>query len=158
MSHPWYSRIWTVQEAAYSQDCHIIYGNTTLTCDNYAAATKYLVSDEWIDGLDEQTHKSCASIDMRDGIRNYLRNTVSSRPETDLSLEEQQNEQAQTVEFLTSYLAGINQLQATDQKDKIYGLQALYTYLGIPLPAVDYTKSLSQIYEEAAVAIIAWSG
>lgn len=95
---------------------------------------------------------------MRDGIRNYIRKTESSLPETDLSLEEKQGEQAQTVEFLTSYLAGINQLQATDQKDKIYGLQALYTGLGIPLPAVDYTKPLSQIYEEAAVAMIAWSG
>lgn len=108
-----------------------------------------------IDGLDEQTHKSCASIDMRDGSRNYLRNTVSSRPETGLSLEEQQDEQAQTVDFLTSYLAGINQPQTTDRKDKIYGLQVLYTELGRPLPAVDYTKLLSQIYEEAAVAMIA---
>lgn len=34
----------------------------------------------------------------------------------------------------------------------------MYTDLGILLPAVSYEKSISRVYEEAAVAMITWSG
>jgi hypothetical protein len=61
------------------------------------------------------------------------------------------------VVFLSSCLSDINQLQATEPRDKIYGLHALYTDLGIQLPVIDYEKPLSRVYEEAAIAMISWS-
>lgn len=71
--------------------------------------------------------------------------------------EDLDDEQDQRVVFLSSCLAEINQLQATEPRDRIYGLQALYTDLGIELPPVDYSKPLSRVYEGAAVAMIMWS-
>jgi hypothetical protein len=158
LSHPWHSRIWTVQEAAYSQDCHVLCGNSTIPWDNYSTAAKYLVLEEYIDGLDEQAHRGVISIDMRNGIRDYLRKVESSKSKANPGLEDDEDERDQTVVFLTSYLTDVNQLQAINPRDRIYGLHALYTDLGIPLLAVDYEKPISQVYEEAAVAMISWSG
>jgi hypothetical protein len=36
-------------------------------------------------------------------------------------------------------------------------MHALYTNLGMQLPAADYTKSISRVYEDAAIAMIRWS-
>jgi hypothetical protein len=154
--HPWHSRVWTVQEAAYSQDCQIVCGNSIISWDIYSAAAHFLVFEEFIDELDQKAHKSYIGIDVRNVIRDYLRKGPSSNP--DLSSEEDEDERDRRVVFLSSCLSDVNQLQATEPKDKIYGLHALYTELGIPLPAVSYEKSISRVYEEAAVAMITWSG
>jgi hypothetical protein len=152
--HPWHSRIWTVQEAAYSRDCQVVCGNSTVPWDVYSAAAHLLVFEEFIDQLDPEAHKSYVGIDMRNVIRDYLREV----PSFNTSPEDMEDERDRRVVFLSSCLSDVNQLQATEPRDKIYGLHALYTDLGIPLPAVDYEKSISRVYEEAAVAMITWSG
>jgi hypothetical protein len=76
--HPWYSRIWTVQEAAYSQECQVVNGNSTIPWDVYSAAAHFLVFEELIDQLDPQAHKEYVCIDVRNTIRDYLRRVPSS--------------------------------------------------------------------------------
>jgi hypothetical protein len=153
--HPWHSRIWTVQEASYSKDCQVVCGNSTIPWDTYSTAARFLIFEEFIDQLDPTTHKSYVGIDMRNVIREYLLKPLSS--ELHLSPEDEEDEQDRRVVFLSSCLSDINQLQATEPRDKIYGLQALYTDLGIQLPGIDYEKSLLHVYEEAAIAMISWS-
>lgn len=125
--------------------------------DNYRAAAHFLVFEEFIGELDMQANKKYVGLDMRNTIRDYLRKCASPESKLNIRIDDQEDERDQTVVFLSSCLSDVNQLQATDPRDKVYGLHALYTDLGIPLPAVDYTKSLSQVYEEAAVAMITWS-
>jgi hypothetical protein len=156
LCHPWHSRIWTVQEATYAQDCQVVCGNSSIPWEIYSAAAHFLVFEQFIDQLDPQAHKSLIGIDIRNTIREYLREVPSSK--SSLSQEDEDNEQDRRVVFLSSCLSDVNQLQATEPRDKIYGLYALYNDLGIPLPAVDYKKSVSCVYEEAAVAMITWSG
>lgn len=154
--HPWHSRIWTVQEAAYSKECQVVCGNSTIPWDVYSAAAHFLVFEELIDQLDPQAHKNYVCIDVRNTIRDYLRKAPSSN--ITLRTEDEGDERDRRVVFLSSCLSDVNQLQATEPRDKIYGIHALYTDLGIPLPAVNYGKSLSRVYEETAVAMITWSG
>src|ERR1700712_967169 len=52
--HPWHSRIWTVQETTYSQDCQVVCGNSTIPWDIYSAAAHFLVFEELIGELDAQ--------------------------------------------------------------------------------------------------------
>lgn len=154
--HPWHSRTWTVQEVTYSQDCQVVCGDSTVSWDIYSAAAHFLVFKEFIDQLDPQAHKSYIGIDIRNIIRGYLRDGPSSKP--NLNPEDEEDERDRRVVFLSSCLSEMSQLQATEPRDKIYGLHALYTDLGIPLPAISYEKSISRVYEEAAVAMIMWSG
>ena len=60
--------------------------------------------------------------------------------------------------LLISDLTQVRHLQATNPKDKIYGLYAVFTALGISFPAPDYGKTLENIFEEACVAMIRHSG
>ena len=108
-----------------------------------------------MDELDPEAQKSYIGIDMRNTLREYLCGRVPSEPNP--SPEDLDDERDRKVVFLSTCLAQCNHLQAKEPRDRIYGLYALYTSLGIPLPAVDYSKPLSRVYEEAAVAMIIWS-
>ncbi|KAF2260543.1 hypothetical protein CC78DRAFT_523119 [Lojkania enalia] len=154
--HPWHSRIWTVQEAAYSLDCLVVCGNSAIPWDIYSEAVHFLVFEQLIGQLDPQAHKSYIGIDIRNVVRDYLRGKPFPKP--DPSPEDDEDERDQRVVFLSSCLSDIIQLQATEPRDKIYGLHALYTDLGIQMPAISYEKSIPRVYEEAAVAMITWSG
>ncbi|KAF2190895.1 hypothetical protein K469DRAFT_657610, partial [Zopfia rhizophila CBS 207.26] len=61
------------------------------------------------------------------------------------------------IALLTSCLTQVRHLQATNPKDKIYGLYAAFSALGIPLLAPDYAKPLAQVYEEATISMIVYS-
>lgn len=144
--HSWHSRIWTLQEVAFSRDCQIVCGKETISWDFYVKASRFLIREEFIDELDAPAWKSSLGIKIRDDIRKSLRSQPSERDSN------------QTIEVLTTNLTHIRHLQATNPKDKIYGLYGVFTNLGLSLPAPDYGKSLEKIYEEACVAIILLSG
>ncbi|KAI5866516.1 hypothetical protein GGS23DRAFT_550945 [Durotheca rogersii] len=153
--HIWHSRIWTVQEASFSRDCHVVCGKCSIPWDIYFKAARFLVFEEFIDELDTQAQKSYIGIDVRNTLRDYLLGRVPSEP--DPSAEDLDDERDRRVVFLSSCLAECKKFQATEPRDRIYGLHALYTSLGIQLPAVEYSKPLWRVYEEAAVAMIMWS-
>jgi hypothetical protein len=130
-------------------------GHISIPWSDYSTAVKYLVFENFIEQVDSQAHKSLVAIDLRNVLRNYIREHRASVPSS--ILQEEEDEFDRRVVFLTSCLTDVNQLQATDAKDKIYGLQALYLGLGIQLPEVNYGKSIAQVYEGAAIAMISWS-
>lgn len=131
---------------AFSTDCQVICGNQAISWDSYIIAAKFLIYDEFIHELDAQAWKNHLSIIIRDDLRKYLISAPSEGKDDG------------TVAFLTSDLTQVRHLEATNPKDKIYGLYAAFSTLGISLPAPDYAKPLEQIYEEACIAIIFHSG
>lgn len=151
-SHPWHSRIWTVQEVAHSRDCQMMCGKAILPWDTYAAAAKFLIFEQYIDELDMQAFKSYVSIDVRNILRNYIIGMPNSRTNNS------DNESDRKRDFLTSCLTQVRHLQARNPKDKIYGLYAAFSALGVPFQLPDYAKPLVQVYEEATVSMIMHSG
>jgi len=127
---------------AFSGDCQIICGKETIPWNLYVTAARFLLYEESIDELDPQAWKSYLSIEVRDDSRNSL--LIS--PDNDGG--------ERTIQLLTTGLSHVRHLQATNPKDKIYGLYAIFSTLNISLPAPDYGKPLEKIYEEACVAII----
>ena len=158
--HPWHSRIWTVQEVAFSKQCQVVCGYSSLSWTLYFKAAKFLIFEQWIDTLSLQASRHMVALDMRNVVRNYVLGTAD---EDDTSTgedsgDENTSDRAQKqIAFLTSCLSDLNQLQATEPKDKIYGIHAMYINLGVPLPPVDYGSSLASIYAGAARAVISWS-
>ncbi|KAF2034593.1 hypothetical protein EK21DRAFT_107726 [Setomelanomma holmii] len=131
-------------------------GHALLPWEHYTKAVKYLVFDNFIEQIDRQADKSLLAIDLRNILRDFIRKQETDRQP--LSTDNQEDDIDPRIVFLSSCLTDVSQLQATNPKDKMYGLQALYTTFGIPLPDVDYGKSLAKVYEGAAVAMISWSG
>lgn len=152
--HSWHSRIWTIQEVAFSRNCHVLCGHSSIPWDKYSAAAKFLIYEEFIETLDVQASRSYVSIDVRNVLREYVFSPHKQESDDDDPIEIRSRE----IAFLSSCLTDVNQLRATNPKDKIYGLYAIYTRLGIPLPLVDYTKSVVDVYADAALAMIYWSG
>ena len=151
----WHTRIWTIQEASFSQDCHVVCGKCSISWDVYSKAARFLLYDKDVDDVDPRAYKSFIAIDMRNVLRDYLWGRVPL--EIGASQEDLEDERDRRVVFLSSCLAQCNKLQATEPRDRIYGLHALYKNLGIELPTVDYAKPLARVYEEAAVSMIMWS-
>lgn len=149
--HPWHSRIWTVQEVAHSKDCQMMCGQTTLSWDLYVAAAKFLIYDEFIDELDIQAYKTYVGIDVRNTLRSYILNAESD------NLEDREDKREKKVTFIASCLSQVRHLQATNPKDKIYGLYAAFSALGVPFLTPDYSKPLVRVYEEATVSMIVYS-
>ncbi|KAF2439248.1 hypothetical protein P171DRAFT_448723 [Karstenula rhodostoma CBS 690.94] len=54
----------------------------------------------------------------------------------------------------TAMLLQTRNLKATDRRDKIFAVHGLLSKLGAHLPKPDYSKSIEQIYQEAATAVI----
>lgn len=160
--HPWHMRIWTVQEAVYAQHCVIMCGRESLLWEEYTRAVKFLVFDNFIEQVGEQAHKSMVALDMRSVLRDYVQkasNEEANRNNRGENADDgDEDENDRKITFISSCLTDVNQLQARDAKDMIYGLHALHTSLGISLPPVDYRKTLAQVYEDAAVSMVAWSG
>jgi hypothetical protein len=121
-------------------------GTETIPWDIYVKAAGFLILDMWIDELDAQSWKNYNSMVLRDDLRRSLLG-VPSEDESEIKLE-----------LLKTGLSRVRHLQATNPKDKIYGLYAVFARLNILLPAPDYGKPLEKIYEEACVAIVLHSG
>jgi len=140
--HKWHSRVWTLQEVAFSRDCYILCGKEEMKWQTYVSVAKFFIYEEFLDEVDSKAWKNYLGIE----IRNDLRNSIFSLSEI--------GEEGKTMTLLTSGLTQVRHLQATNPKDKIYGLYATFSALGIALPVPDYEKSLVKIYEEACRAII----
>lgn len=99
------------------------------------------------------------SIDVRNVIQRYVNGCLSDGDDDAGTIAEDdiEDEHDRRVVFLSSCLTDVSQLQATNAKDKIYGLQALYTGLGVKLPPVDYNRSIASVYTGSAIAMITWS-
>ena len=157
--HPWHSRIWTVQEVAFSRDCQVVCGSSSIPWDKYFRAAKFLIFENYIDTLNLQASRNMVGIDMRNVLQEYITGHRSDDhyDPKDTTEDDILNDRDRRVVFLSSCLTDANQLQATNPKDKIYGLQALYTALGIQLPPVDYSQSIASVYTRATIAMILWS-
>jgi hypothetical protein len=126
-----------------------------LSWDEYRTAAEFLIFDQFLGNLSLQAAKSMVSIDMRNVLRRYLLRGLNYS--SDDNEDDHHDAEDRQIVYLTSCLTDVNQLQATDPKDKVYGLYAVYTSLGIPIPAVEYRKPLANVYEDAALAMISWS-
>jgi hypothetical protein len=109
-----------------------------------------LVEEEYSEniGAPSPVRQNAISILMRESLRAYLASTS----------EDEGRELGLRYLDLTNCLEYLYQFHATEPRDMIYGLHALCTSLGMQLAEVDYEKPIIRVYEEAAAAMIWWSG
>nr|OQO18859.1 hypothetical protein B0A51_15735 [Rachicladosporium sp. CCFEE 5018] len=128
-------------------------GSGTMPWQEYFAAAKFLIFDQFDELLDHDTNKGMVGIDIRNTLRKYIAGEAISDSED----EEDGDAEDRKIVFLTSCLTDVNQLESRHAEDRVYGMHALYTALGIAMPDVDYNRPLAHIYGDATVAMIQWS-
>lgn len=141
---PWFLRIWTVQEVAFSRKAVVQCGRSKISWENLKIA---------FDLLESAYHEPQIQSPLK--FRSDLRMLVSLRRMGERIDDLQVTEQGMAYYRLLRF-AGLN--NATDPRDKVYAIYGILNFLGIPMPDPDYAKTVVDVWEEAAVSIIQKTG
>jgi Heterokaryon incompatibility protein (HET) len=140
-NHPWFSRLWVVQEVALSKECVCIFGRHEIPWIEVARTAV------WMQYVIPQQHGTsrmdCAGIDNATVMWQY------SEREYGLYGPGQARKLS-----LGNLLANSRHFKTSDARDKVYGLLALTTWSmsGRQLPpeiTPDYRKSFMEVYRDA---------
>ena len=138
--HPWFSRVWVVQEVVVSKTVHVIYGNTYIDWEQLSivlGAMRGDISVSLLSGDDDFMRK------INDPY-SYLASIECVSHMRDLRQSYHSGEPLCMVDVIPA--AGN---RASDDRDRIYGLLAMPSQLSDQLKQPDYTKSTLQVYIEA---------
>jgi hypothetical protein len=146
----WLERIWTIQEFALAANATVHYGPVSCSWEAFSEAIRddynqLVFTFEIEDPKDERFRLLCA---LRESTRSLR--PKSKKSKTSKTKQTQPETIDQVLDFVVSVLRFT---EATDQKDKAFGIYGLLRLLEIELPAPDYTKSTRQIYMETMLAI-----
>ncbi|KAI9148970.1 Heterokaryon incompatibility protein [Paramyrothecium foliicola] len=144
MHKPWWSRIWTLQECLIPSCAVIVYGTVEAPCQMFfLAAERYAglaseIDPEFIEGLGQ-----------------FRADTLRHFSQTLMDLSTYHTKQHyQCIDF-RSLLRHFRSRQATNHKDKIYGLLGLnIDWRGRSPLLPDYTLETTQIYQSATLRSI----
>lgn len=141
--HPWFKRVWTFQEFVLASRPVVCCGFRSI---NWKTLVTSALSAELFLRIDHSNMEAC------DLARSFIRSVPALR-----YLEACHGKPSHPIQFTDAmnYLfEAIIGRFSTNPKDRIYGLYATLSIVGIRLPPVDYRKSLETILEEFAFGII----
>ncbi|XP_014552763.1 hypothetical protein COCVIDRAFT_109463 [Bipolaris victoriae FI3] len=146
LRRPWFSRLWTIQEAVLSRNLFIKCGHASVCWDDLAA---------WCYCLEEtgilRWLVSNADLDLQRPLRE---NPKFLPPQGAVVVESIQADRLQSMgliqkEYLLNILVSTRYAQATEPKDKVYGVLGIADSNIVP----DYSPSLSvrEVYHQACL-------
>ncbi|KAH7129923.1 heterokaryon incompatibility protein-domain-containing protein [Dactylonectria estremocensis] len=133
-ANEWFFRMWTIQEFLLSKSAVFMMGNTK--CPALSLYTYYRFGKDLVRRTDLEHYR----------MRNSL---LALSP---ISVE---GDAFKGFMSVLVQLVGLN--KATDPRDKVYGMIAFLKHKspGLQLPDVDYTKTMSEVYESFTRGVIA---
>jgi hypothetical protein len=146
LRRPWFGRLWTIQEAVLSRNLYLKYGQAEVCWDDFAAWC-YCLNDTgllgWLTAKSELDEKHGGNVHM-----------TSLPPEGATVVNSIQADRIQGLalvqkEYLLNMLVSTRYAQATQPKDKVYGVLGIANSNIIP----DYSpdKSARDVYHEACL-------
>jgi hypothetical protein len=135
----WFQRVWVIQEVVNASNLEILCGDQTLSWEDIVDAAR-CITDSTMYATTDTAH-ICQNVCSIDQYRRVLHR--GSGKMEHLSL--------------LSVLHGSRRCDATDLRDKIYGLYPLVEPQH-ELPSPDYSRPIDQIYRETAAYIIRTTG
>ncbi|KAJ5064346.1 heterokaryon incompatibility protein-domain-containing protein [Bipolaris maydis] len=146
LRRPWFSRLWTIQEAVLSRNLFVKCGHASVCWDDLAA---------WCYCLEEtgilRWLVSNADLDLQRPLREH---TKFLPPQGAVVVESIQADRLQSMgliqkEYLLNILVSTRYAQATEPKDKVYGVLGIADSNIVP----DYSPSLSvrEVYRQACL-------
>lgn len=145
LCHSYFSRIWMVQEVASNRTLHVIYGREVIRWQTLARVIpRLLLSFDFSvmvedTGMGSERRSPALATSMNALILQNVRDSF------------QTPEKATSKRTLTELLQVCWTFQATDPRDKIFALTGLVPEEDHPLVRPDYTKSVEQVYMNAAL-------
>ncbi|PQE04063.1 Heterokaryon incompatibility protein [Rutstroemia sp. NJR-2017a BVV2] len=130
---PWFQRLWVIQEVVLSFYPYIVCGEVTIAWGKF---------QDWCIVVKDSGLLAWLRRTFKDGLDQTL-----SGCEVCLSMSDYERVQSSTTSALMMALVNTRYAQATDPRDKVYGLLGLYEQ---PIEA-DYSKEVSTVYRETTL-------
>ncbi|RKK77250.1 hypothetical protein BFJ71_g16774 [Fusarium oxysporum] len=134
---PWFLRVWIIQEVVNASQLQVICGSNPIDWEDIVGAARCITESPMFATTD--LAKICQHVVFIDENKTRVQEGNISRL------------------GLPQLLHGSRRCDASDLRDKVYGLYPLIADQS-RLPAPDYTKSVEEIYRETAVHIINTTG
>ncbi|KAF2731209.1 HET-domain-containing protein [Polyplosphaeria fusca] len=148
IANQYFNRIWTVQEVAFAQTCSVVCGHSNISWKSFAQASLCLISRIPITNTVRSAHRFTGFImhwmlwnRFRAGANNLLKSKdfIDDCDVHDI------------LEFAIVQ-------EATDPKDKLFALYAVFDRLKLDICKPDYSKTEIQIFCEATAALVKQTG
>ena len=117
---PWFRRVWTIQEVALATECLVLCGSESISWGALVSATEH--GHTHVRGRVRTISMRLRNLTTRMKSRDYYNNRNLARASTRIWM----------------ILTKCRREEATDPRDKIFGLFAIITSLGLSIPAPDY--------------------
>lgn len=145
INKPYFDRMWPVQEVALSRSCLILVG------EDHSIDLETLIDNPQlvVDGMEVcgNLYPVLDAIERR--MRLHRRLWVEFR-----HVHKGRGVAPTNPPRISQVLLDTRSLKASEPRDKIFALQGMFEALSIRMSAPDYTKSVEDIYSEAAIAAI----
>ncbi|KAK4122210.1 hypothetical protein N657DRAFT_494594 [Parathielavia appendiculata] len=140
MEHPYFTRIWIVQEVAANENVHVVYGGQLINWDTLMRVLPPLLMANRLSMLVEDTAVvGTKRIALINGFHIITMDKVREATQND------------DPPNLADMLVPCWTLQGSDRRDKIFALWALASDGDNDLVRPDYTKTDAQVFTDAAV-------
>lgn len=151
--NPWFKRVWTLQEIAFSRDAILLWGKARITL---GSLMWYAISVLVLGG----TLKARCVPGFKETLENLIRRNATAlmidyykKPEWGKRLIRRMLLGGSVIRALdNSFLEQLEIQQATLEQDKVFGLFSSLEMSGIELPTPDYRTPVSVVYEETTLA------
>ena len=141
---PWFYRLWTVQEVTVAKEVIFVYGNSLVAWEDFEWMVGFLSIREAIlfIGPTKQT-----TLPRREDCYTKLKMLLFDANGTKVS--------ELPPEPLTTVLKVARTKNASEPRDKVYGVYGIFRFLGIhTIPEVNYSDSVDTIYFDITKAAI----
>ncbi|KAL0782536.1 hypothetical protein CaCOL14_000442 [Colletotrichum acutatum] len=150
---PWFTRTWTLQELCLSEHVVITLGKSSLSWESLNACLKH-----WTTLAGRKFGHRTSEFDLVN-----LADSFGMKMNYRSALLGEKHENSDIPKLASAYLATrliktIRRRNAMDKRDQSFSLHNLLGRLGISVPNPDYTKPVTRVYEDLALALCLHSG
>ncbi|KAF4776733.1 hypothetical protein HER10_EVM0008417 [Colletotrichum scovillei] len=150
---PWFTRTWTLQELCLSEHVVITLGKSSLSWESLNACLKH-----WTTLAGRKFGHRTSEFDLVN-----LADSFGMKMNYRSALLGEKHENSNIPKLASAYLATrliktIRRRNAMDKRDQSFSLHNLLGRLGISVPNPDYTKPVTRVYEDLALALCLHSG
>lgn len=156
LSHPWFERMWTLQELLLASHATLVCGNQAVEWTSFCRAFDLLegqfpASSKGMNNFANSFHAHSVFKDML-GYR--LTSDDDDDDDDASSSANSSSSNSSNSQSLAMMIHHARIRHATDPKDKVFAMYGLSVKIGKPMPQPDYTQPISALYSAATVAIM----
>lgn len=152
LSHPWFERMWTLQELLLASHATLICGNQAIGWNSFCHAFDLLEGQFPASSKGMNNFANC--FHAHSVFREMLGDSLTTDDDDNDDNASSSNSSSSSNRSLAMMIHHARIRHATYPKDKVFAMYGLSVKIGKPMPQPDYTLPISALYSAATLAIM----